>query len=85
MHRPQLIEARYQQGLNAYRAGQTIREMILLGDEISAMHQQPDLTDEQHDEIAYAPGSIAAGFADGFLEDFRSLIGNPVPRRGHTA
>ena len=38
------------------------------------MHQQEGLTNEEHDDISVAPMSIMAGFMDGALEDFRTLI-----------
>lgn len=79
MSRPRLSEGRYNQGLQVYRSGGTIGDLIRLADEIEEMHRQENLTNEQHDEISIAPMSIMAGFMDGALEDFRIFVGN---RRG---
>ena len=86
MPRPHLSEARHAQGLAAYRSSQSIKDLINLAETIDAMHDRPDLSNEEHDEIANALPSVMAGFADGFLEDFRSILHSPtISRRGPSA
>ncbi len=79
---PPIIPTRHAQGLSAYRAGLTIRELIGISDEIEAMHKQPDLTNEQHNEIDASGPSLIAGFADGLIEDIRFIANN---KRGQRA
>lgn len=69
---PPIIDARYNQGLAAYRGGLSIRELIKITDEIDAMHEQAK-TSEEHDEIAASPPSLIMGFAEGLIEDVRLL------------
>ena len=79
---PPIIDARYNQGLAAYRGGLSIRELIKITDEIDAMHDQPDVTDEMHNEIAASPSSLIMGFAEGLIEDLRLVASQ---RRGQRA
>lgn len=79
---PPIIPARHSQGLAAYRAGLTIRELVGTADEIDRMHDDPNLTNEQHEEIAASGPSLIAGFADGLIEDIRTIA---AARRGQTA
>jgi hypothetical protein len=78
---PVIITARHNQGLAAYRAGLTLKELITVFGDIELMHEQPDLSPEQHEEIDDAGPSLIAGFADGLIEDIRSLR----PQRGSVA
>lgn len=79
---PPIIPARHQQGLAAYRTGLSILELMGIQDEIDAMHAKPDLTHEEHDEIAAAGPSLVAGYADGLIEDIRLIA---ATRRGQRA
>lgn len=86
MSRHHIVEARYNQGLAAYRGGLSIREVITTFEEIDLMHEQPDLTNEQHEEISNAGPSLIAGFADGLIDDIRKLAGSTnITRRGASA
>lgn len=71
--RPPFSAARHAQGLAAYRAGQSIADLTRTLQEVERMHEQPDLTNEQHEEIAAAAPSLMSGFADGLIEDIRLL------------
>jgi hypothetical protein len=82
MRHPPIIPARHAQGLAAYRAGHSIAELIGISEEIDRLHDQPDLTNEQHNEISAAGPSLIAGFADGLIDDIRLLAG---ARRGQRA
>lgn len=88
MSRHKIIPARHQQGLAAYRAGLTVRELIGISDEIEQMHEQVEEVEggpsarDQHEEIANAGPSLIAGFADGLVTDIRMLANS---RRGITA
>jgi hypothetical protein len=74
-HHPPIIPARHSQGLAAYRAGLSLAELNGVLREIDAMHEKPELTNEEHDEIAHSGPSLIAGFADGLIDDIR-LIAN---------
>ena len=81
-----IVPARYTQGLSAYRAGLSIKEIISTFEEIEQMHEQPDLSNEQHEEIANAGPSLIAGFADGLIDDIRKLASSTnITRRGASA
>jgi hypothetical protein len=83
---PVIVPARYTQGLSAYRAGLSIKEIISTFEEIEQMHEQPDLSNEQHEEIANAGPSLIAGFADGLIDDIRKLASSTnITRRGASA
>jgi hypothetical protein len=82
MSRFKLVHDRHAQGLAAYRAGHSIKDVCKITEEIEAMHEKPDLSDDEHDEIAASTPSFLLGFADGFLEDFRRMSS---ARRGATA
>src|ERR1035437_8984004 len=78
-----IVTARHNQGLAAYRAGLTLKELITtILAEIDLMHEQPDLSDEQREEIDDAGPSLIAGFADGLIDDIRFLRASNRPRRG---
>jgi hypothetical protein len=81
MRHPPISPARHAQGLAAYRSGKSLKELIGLVAEIDAMHT-PEMTNEEHDEIQAAEPSVICGFADGFLEDIRTLANQ---RRGQRA
>ena len=83
---PVIVPARYTQGLSAYRAGLSIKEIISTFEEIEQMHEQPDLSNEQYEEIANAGPSLIAGFADGLIDDIRKLASSTnITRRGASA
>lgn len=82
MPRHVIVPARYEQGLSTYRSGGTLRELMRTAGEIEAMHEQPDLSNEQHEEIANGAPSLITGFADGLIEDIRHIASS---RRGQTA
>lgn len=81
---PPIIPARHAQGLAAYRGGLTIAELVGITGEIDRMHEQAT-TNEEHEAIEASGPSLIAGYADGLIEDIRSLIGRPIPSRGHKA
>lgn len=81
---PPISPARHAQGLAAYRSGQSIKDLMALQDEIDRMHEQAT-TNEEHDEIAAAGPSIIAGFADGFIDDIRTLARSHRPQTGGKA
>ena len=76
-----IVEARHAQGLQAYRAGHSIRDLVGITETIDAMHQKDGLSNEEHEEIDNATPSLLAGFLDGLIEDIRSLR----PGRGQRA
>lgn len=78
---PPIIPARHTQGLAAYRAGLSIRELVGSLEEIDRMHAEAK-TDEEHEEIAASGPSLIAGFADGLIDDIRLLAS---ARRGQRA
>jgi hypothetical protein len=84
MSRHHVTPARHAQGLSAYRAGRSIRELITTFEEIEQMHEQAT-TNEEHEEIDNAGPSLIAGFADGLVEDIRTLRTLVQARRGQTA
>lgn len=73
MRHPPIIPARHAQGLASYRAGLSIAELNGILSEIDAMHDQPDVSIEQHNEIAASAPSLIAGYADGLIDDIRLL------------
>jgi len=88
MRPPVIIEARHKQGLAAYRAGLSLRELYSTLDEIERMHEQVQGADAtvQHEEIANSGPSLIAGFADGLIDDIRNLARSTVfQRRGVSA
>jgi hypothetical protein len=64
-----IVAARHTQGLSAYRAGRSIRELITTFEEIEQMRDQAT----PNEEIDNAGPSLIAGFADGLIEDIRAL------------
>lgn len=76
--------ARHSQGIAAYRGGQSIADVIETLRTIDEMHATAK-TDEEHEQIASAGPSIAAGYLDGFIDDFRALVGAMTSRRGSRA
>jgi hypothetical protein len=86
---PVIVPARYTQGLSAYRAGLSIKEIISTFEEIERMHEQVqpgENADAEHDEIANAGPSLVAGFADGLIDDIRKLASSTnITRRGASA
>jgi hypothetical protein len=80
MMHPKIDPARHSQGLNAYRGGQTILDLHTTLQQIELMHATAAST-EQHDEIAAAGPSLVLGYMDGFLEDFRAVVGALTTRR----
>ena len=79
---PVIIDASYTQGTEAYRAGTTLRNIIKTLGEIDLRHEQPDLSNEQHEEIVNSGQSLIAGFADGLIDDIRNIAS---ARRGQRA
>lgn len=71
--RPPFSPSRHAQGLQLYRTGASIADLIRTVQDVERMHEQPGLTNEQHDEIAAASPSLCAGFADGALDDIRLI------------
>ena len=82
---PVIVPARYTQGLSAYRAGLSLKELLSTLAEVDQMHEQFDLTKEQHEEISNSCQSIVAGFADGVIDDIRYLRSSNLQRRGQSA
>jgi hypothetical protein len=84
-----LVNARHTQGLAAYRAGLTLKELITTAEEIDLMHEQVQPGENahaEHQEIANAGPSLIAGFADGLLDDIRKLANSTnLTRRGQSA
>jgi hypothetical protein len=80
---PPISPARHAQGLALYRTGQSLQSLFKVLNDIEAMHEQPNLTDEQHDEIQAAPSGVMLGFGDGLIEDIRTLATSV--RRGQRA
>ena len=70
---PMLIRASHTQGLQAYRAGHGLDHLMDITHEIETMHEAPDLTNEQHDEIANSVPSFLAGYFSGLVEDVRFI------------
>lgn len=70
---PMLIAARHTQGLQAYRAGHGIDHLMDVAHEIETMHEAPDLTNEQHEEIDNSIPSFLAGYLSGLVEDVRFI------------
>jgi hypothetical protein len=68
-----MIEARHTQGLAAYRAGHTFKHAIEVANEIEQMHRAEGVTPEEHEEISASIPSFLSGFADGFLDDIRTI------------
>ena len=81
MPRPHFSQARYDQGVNAYRAGHSIRTVLEVITQIDEMHSEAK-TYEEHCEIQDAIPNFLMGFAEGLLADIRTLV---APRRGTTA
>jgi hypothetical protein len=86
---PVIIPARHAQGLAAYRAGLSLREVIGTFEEINRMHEQVQPSEnaiDEHDEIDNAGPSLIAGFADGLIDDIRNIARSPnLTRRGQSA
>ena len=82
MPRHHIVGARHAQGLQAYRAGHTIRDLVGIAEAIDEMYKEDDLSDEEHQEIKDAIPSVMAGFLDGLIEDIRTLA---RPRQGTRA
>lgn len=83
-----VVARRYEQGLSAYRAGHSLRDIINLTNEIEKTYDDlpADATPEQCDEVFHGAQSATLGFAEGFLEDFRSILHSPtISRRGPSA
>jgi hypothetical protein len=72
-HHPKLVRARHTQGLAAYRAGHGIDHVMDIAHEIDEMHKQPDLTNEEHEEIENSTPSFIAGYVSGVIDDIRML------------
>ena len=79
---PVIVTARHSQGLAAYRAGLALKELFPILAEIDLLHKQPDLSNEQHEEIENSGSSLIVGFADGLIDDIRFLR---TPPRGQRA
>jgi hypothetical protein len=85
-----VVAAHHAQGLAAYRAGLSIKEIMTISGEIELMHEQvphgAEDANAQHDEIAAAGPSLIAGFADGLIDDIRNIARSPgFQRRGQSA
>lgn len=72
--RPPFSAARHTQGLQLYRTGASIADLIRTVQDIERMHDAEGVTNEQHEEIAAASPSLCAGFADGVIDDIRLLV-----------
>lgn len=98
---PHIVDHRYNQGLAAYRAGLSMRDIMNISDEIEvsaekamdeirsrAMGGTPE-EDAQRDAIRRerqdGVPSVIAGFTDGFIEDIRTLARSHRPQTGGKA
>ncbi len=79
---PPIIDARYDQGRKAYTDGFSPRELTNLLNLFDAMHEQPDLSNEQHAEIAASGPSLILGYVEGVIDDIRIIASG---RRGQKA
>jgi hypothetical protein len=78
--RNMIVAYRYAQGQAAYQTGHHLKDLFPIMEEIERLHEQPDVTNEQHDEIAAGVHSLAVGFADGVIADIRNLARARNPR-----
>lgn len=83
-HPYKIVPARFSQGTAAYRGGQSLSELSETLRNIDAMHETAQSV-EEHDEIAASGPSLILGFVDGFLEDFRAIVGAQTSRRNQRA
>lgn len=70
-----IVADRYAQGQASYRAGHHLKDLFPIMEEIERLHDQPDMTNEQHDAVAAAPHSLLIGFADALIDDIRAISG----------
>jgi hypothetical protein len=91
MPKPELITARYAQGLADYKAGHGLATVFGTLVAIEEMHDEVEqksraLGDDEstrqlcrnaHDEISNSIPSYLVGFFEGFLSDFRRVVGEP--------
>lgn len=98
---PHINEERYRQGLAAYRAGHSMRDLINVGEEIerSAEAAMDELRsrseggtpeemakrEEFYKTRSEGMPSLIAGYADGFIDDIRMIARGSGQRRGQTA
>lgn len=72
---PKLSEARFTQGLCAYRTGEPLDKVSATLDAFEKMWDtlDPQATQAQREEIHNAVPSFLMGFAQGALEDIRAI------------
>lgn len=76
-----IVPARHAQGLAAYRSGLSLIAVTDLLSKFEEMHNQPGLSNDQHEEIDASGPSLLAGFLDGLIDDVRSLAGRSTGNR----
>jgi hypothetical protein len=80
-YRHLVVADRYAQGQASYRAGHHLRDLFPIMEEIERLHEQADLTNQQHDEIAAGAHSLLIGFADSLIDDIRHAARRNSPPR----
>jgi hypothetical protein len=73
MSHSRLINDRYLQGQAAYRAGHHIKDLHAVSEDMEKLHDNPELTTEQHNDLMHGAQSLFIGFADALIDDIRLI------------